>query len=181
MEAQFLYTVVQSQKRTCTTECRKAVAMSRCPVKLYLIMGKYQSIETETDSYPPFKNNCPIFRIYVAITDRAKFECGKWRATVTAMTHAEAVPASLSTLYLVPMWSIINGGLPLLALPFFRVVYVDTDDFQWSPWYTNPEQVKCLFVKWFPPRACKSIIEMTCNTMVSMVSEIILWKCETLR
>ncbi len=34
---------------------------------------------------------------------------------------------SLSTLYLAPMWSTVNGGLPLLALPFFRVVYVDTD------------------------------------------------------
>ncbi len=30
---------------------------------------------------------------------------------------------SLSTLYLSPMWSTVNGGLPLLALPFFRVVY----------------------------------------------------------
>ena len=28
---------------------------------------------------------------------------------------------------LVPMWSTVNGGLPLLALPFFSVVYVDTD------------------------------------------------------
>ncbi len=34
---------------------------------------------------------------------------------------------SLSTLYLAPMLSTVNGGLPLLALPFFRVVYVDTD------------------------------------------------------
>ncbi len=46
------------------------------------------------------------------IYDRAKFECGKWRATFTA---------------LIPMWSTVNGGLPLPALPFFRVVYMDTD------------------------------------------------------
>ena len=75
--------------------------------------------------------------IYVRVYDRAKFECGKWRATITATTYAEAVPVqmlflsmvvSLSTLYLAPMWSTVNGGLPPLALPFFRVVYVDTDD-----------------------------------------------------
>ena len=29
------------------------------------------------------------------IYDRAKFECGKWRATFTATTYAEAVPASM--------------------------------------------------------------------------------------
>ncbi len=46
-----------------------------------------------------------------------KFDCGKWRAIVTATTYAKAVP----------MWTTVNGGLPLLALPFFRVVYVDTD------------------------------------------------------
>ena len=33
----------------------------------------------------------------------------------------------LLILYLVPMWSTVNSGLPLLALPFFRVVKVDTD------------------------------------------------------
>ncbi len=33
----------------------------------------------------------------------------------------------LHILHLVPMWSTVNSGLPLLALPFFRVVYVDTD------------------------------------------------------
>ncbi len=27
---------------------------------------------------------------------------------------------SLSTLYLVPLWSTVNGCLPLLALPFFQ-------------------------------------------------------------
>ncbi len=41
------------------------------------------------------------------INNRAKLGCRKWRATVTANT--------------------VNSGLPLLALPFFRVVYVDTD------------------------------------------------------
>ncbi len=55
-------------------------------------------------------------RIYVMIYDRAKFECGKWRATFTATTYAEAVPVPL------PMWSTVNGGLPLPALPFLRVV-----------------------------------------------------------
>ncbi len=59
------------------------------------------------------------------IYDRAKFECGKWRATFTATTYAKAIP--ISTLYLAPMWSTVNGGLPLPALPFFRVVYMDTD------------------------------------------------------
>ena len=63
--------------------------------------------------------------MHVVIYDHAKFECGKWRATVTATTYAKAVPATM--LYLVPMWSTVTGGLPLSALPFFRVVYVDTD------------------------------------------------------
>ncbi len=35
--------------------------------------------------------------IYVMIYDPAKFESGKWRATVTATTYAEAVPASMLT------------------------------------------------------------------------------------
>ena len=75
---------------------------------------------------------CPA-GIYVMIYDRAKFECEKWQATFNATTFAEAVPASMSmmvsllTLYLVPLWSTVNGGLPLPALPFFGVVYMDTD------------------------------------------------------
>ncbi len=40
--AEFLYTVVQSQRRTCTTECGKGVAMSRCPIRLYLVVGENQ-------------------------------------------------------------------------------------------------------------------------------------------
>ncbi len=66
------------------------------------------------------------FPIYVVIYNCVKFECGKWRTTVTATTYTEAVPAFM---YLVSMWSTVNGGLPLLALPFFRVVYADTDAF----------------------------------------------------
>ncbi len=33
----------------------------------------------------------------------------------------------LLTLYLGPRWSTFNGGLPLLALPSFRVVFIDKD------------------------------------------------------
>ena len=62
--------------------------------------------------------------IYVMIYDRTKFECSKWRATFTATTYAEA-----------PMWSTVNGGLPLLVLPFFRVVYVDTDGARGENWH----------------------------------------------
>ncbi len=39
--------------------------------------------------------------IYVMIYDRPKFECGKWRATFTATTYAEAVPVSAPCSYLV--------------------------------------------------------------------------------
>ena len=58
--------------------------------------------------------------IYVMIYNCTKFECGKWQGTVTTTTYAEAVP--------VPMWSTDNGCLPLLEVPFFKVVYVDTDE-----------------------------------------------------
>ncbi len=49
--------------------------------------------------------------IYVMIYDCAKFERGKWEQHLPQL-H---------------MLSTGNGGLPLLALPFFRVVYGDTD------------------------------------------------------
>ena len=45
------------------------------------------------------------------IYDRAKFERGKWRATVNATTYSEAVPAY-----------IIKARHAIPALPFFRVV-----------------------------------------------------------
>ena len=42
------------------------------------------------------------------IYDRAKFECGKWRATFTATTYAEAATASL-----------LLGGVPLTVACHF--------------------------------------------------------------
>ena len=53
--------------------------------------------------------------------------------------HAKMV--SLSNRYLVPMWSTVNGGLPLLALPFFRVVYADTD----GCWLSITHQKQLIF------------------------------------
>ncbi len=134
------------------------------------------------------------------IYDRAKFECGKWRATVNATTYAEAVPAyiikarhagtqkcmgsvassfcmsvsdvgslflsimvSLLTLYLVPMWSTVNGGLPLLALPFFTGVNVDTDVDSYLPLFW----IMCNIKESITFEACVSYPQECCTPHIT--------------
>ncbi len=74
--------------------------------------------------------------IYVMLYDCAKFECGKWWATITATTDAEAIAGTWkcpgSQLYEngdygitgPPLQGPVNEGLPPLAVSFFKVVNV---------------------------------------------------------